>query len=181
MINVDPLIMAALESDTFNMAHLVDIPGGLFLTDWSNNIVFNSQTYFSNGQLLSVANIQREGGIKTHSHTLKLSAVEPDLVAHFESQPRSGQTCTIKRVILDAAGSIIANEAMVLYRGTLDDWSLMENEKAATISLKLTNNWAANAQTSGRRTTMSSQQDVLASDLFFDSAHEERSNIEWGL
>lgn len=181
MIIVDPLVLAALESDTFNMAHLVDLPGGLFFTDWPSDLVFGGNSYVSNGKLLGLLSIVREGGTKTHNHKMKLSAVETDIITHFESQPRGGQICTIRRVIMDDDGAIIANEAMNLYQGTLDDWSLMENSKTANISMKLTNNWAANQATSGRRTTMSSQQEVLATDIFFDKAHEEQSDIEWGL
>ena len=180
MITVDPLVSAALESDTFNMAHLVDLPGGLFFTDWPNDLAYGGESYVSNGKLLSLSSIVREGGIKTHSHTLKLSAVEADIITHFESQPRGGETCIIRRVILDDAGAIIAGQAMNLYQGTLDGWSLMEGKNTASISIKLTNNWAANAQTSGRRTTQHSQQEVLSTDTFFEHAHIETSNIDWG-
>lgn len=181
MIIIDPLILAALEGDNFSMAHLVDLPGGLYFTDWPSDIIYGGNSYISNGKLLSLSSIEREGGIKTHSHTIKLSAVEADMVTHFESEPRNGQSCTIYRAIMDDAGAIISGVPMTLYQGTLDDWSLAENDKTATITMKLTNNWAANQATSGRRTTMSSQQEVLATDLFFDKAHEEQSNIEWGL
>lgn len=180
MISVDPLIQAALESDNFNVANLVSLPGGLYFTDWSADIAYGGNTYVSNGHLLALAGIKRESGLKTHDHTIKLSGVDLSLLTVFASQNRVGEASSISRVILDDAGAIIAGEAITLFMGTLDSWASSESAKTANITLKITSDWAANRQTTGRRTTQHSQQEVLSSDRFFEHAHIETSNIDWG-
>ena len=109
MITVDALVTAALESDNFTMAHLVDIPGGLYFTDWPSDIIYGGNTYVSNGKLLSLSSIVREGGIKTHSHTMKLSAVELGILAAKEAMKRAGIDPSVVDMTIFGHGRQAAN------------------------------------------------------------------------
>ena len=180
MISVHPAVLAALESDNFKYAHLVALPGGLFFTDHGSDILYSGDTYVSNGSLLKTSPVMREKGLKAHTHQITLSSVLTAIYTLYKATSMVGVVGKTYKAVLDAAGAIIANAPILIYQGTLDSWTMAENNSTSKMSIKLTNKWSAMLQTSGRLTNPDSQKTVDTTDKFFEMAHEEKSNIGWG-
>jgi len=181
MIDVDPAILAALESDNFEFAHLVALPGGLFFTDHGSDIAYGGDTYVSNGSLLKTSPVMREKGLKAHTHQITLSSVDPAIYTLYKATNMVGGIGKVYKAVLDGAGAIIANEPILIYQGTLDTWTVTEKNNSSNMIIKLTNKWSAMMQTAGLLSNPDSQEGAYPGDKFFEMAHEEKSNLGWGL
>lgn len=178
MINLPAATLAALASDNFEYAHVVSLPVNLFYTNHGSDLVIDGQTYESNGLLVKLANIKKNQEVTLDSYNLELSNVDNAIAKAYAAGNYRGLAGTVSIVLM--VDGVIQGDPIVLYKGTLDSFSVRENLNDSSLSLKLTSHWASYNQKAGRYTSDKLQQDIHAGDDFFKYAHVEQSNIGWG-
>ena len=168
----------ALNADHFEYAFLVDLPVGQHYTNHGYDLTVGMSTYLSNGLLVKFANIDQTQELNLATYSLELSNVTNTLAKTYAAGNYRGLSAVIKLAIL--VDGVIQGEPVILYKGTLDSFSVRENGSSSNLTIKLTSHWASFNQMSGRYSSDRLQQDLHAGDRFFKYAHDEMSNIGWG-
>lgn len=157
-------------------------PTPVYLSNTAFDIEYSGHTYLGNGQLLKVGKIQQDIDIKVASMNLLLDAVDPSFVAILLGTPQHGRNVSIDLAILDTnysvIGSIIPLNSMIIDGApTITD----DPEKGiATISQKISSEFANWQQKGGIRTTPASLQRFAPGDTGFDFAAEAGKEYRWG-
>lgn len=184
MLTVSSETRAALDADHVHAAWLLDLPGGLTWTTHDRPISLAGVNYASVGQVLSLPTIPRVREVRQHGLSIILAAVEPAVEDHFRGTPGQqtliGGLVRVRLVLLDGAGGVIAGEAINLYEGTLDHWTVEDGQDDAKLTIKVIGPWSKPTQTAGRYVTQASQAEVSETDRFMDFAHEQIDNLPWG-
>jgi len=180
MQNVPNAVLLKLQSEAFRFAWLVDIAGGLYLTDFDRALSFGGATYQSQGDILSLSSIVRERGIKLQSYTVTLSGVDGTIPAGLGAVNLTGRDCAIYLAFPAADGPLDETEVISLYKGTFHSWSERESDRSSVVSIKITSPWSKPDLTAGRVTSNDTQTQDYPGDKFFEFAYEERTNLGWG-
>ena len=168
----------ALNADHFEYAFLVDLPVGQHYTNHGYDLTVANSTYLSNGLLVKFANIDQTQELNLATYSLELSNVTNTLAKAYAAGNYRGLSAVIKLAVL--VDGVIQGDPVILYKGTLDSFSVRENGRSSNLTIKLTSHWASFNQMSGRYSSDRLQQDLYAGDRFFKYAHDEMSNIGWG-
>lgn len=179
MLTLDSTTIAALESDSFEFAHLCALPAGLNYTNHATDLTVDSVTYISNGLTTGFSDIKQSQAISLESYTLTLSNVDISVAQGYTSTNYRGHEATIYLAIIQS-GAVVGTPT-VLYRGTLDSFGVKESKTSSALTLRLTSHWANYNQKGGRYTSDSIQQGLYTGDQIFKYAHEESSDsLGWG-
>jgi len=178
VIQVNSALTTALSGDNFEYAYLVDLPVGLHYTNHGSDLVASGYTYDSNGLLVKFSNVARDSEMTLGTYQLELSNVDNGLAKTYASGLYRGLEGVISIAIM--IDGVIQGDPLVMYRGTLDSFSVRENKGTTSLSLKLTSHWASYNQTAGRYSSDTLQQDLHTGDRFFQYAHVEQTNLGWG-
>lgn len=178
MIQVSTALSNALNSDNFEYAYLVDLPVDLHYTNHAKDLIVGGTVYVSNGLLVKFAQVNQTQELNLATYSLELSNVDNSIAKAYASGSYRGMTGTIALAIL--VDGVIQGSPLIIYKGTLDSFSVRENNKTSSLSIRLTSHWASYNQKSGRYTSDSLQQDLHPGDRIFKYAHAEQSNIGWG-
>jgi len=168
----------ALTADNFEYCFLVDLPVGQHYTNHGSDLTVGTTTYVSNGLLVKFANINKTQELNLATYSLELSNVANTLAKAYAAGNYRGLSAVIKLAIL--VDDVIQGEPVILYKGTLDSFSVRESGSNSNLTIKLTSHWASFNQMSGRYSSDRLQQDLFPGDRFFKYAHDEMSNIGWG-
>ena len=178
MIQVSTALSTALNSDNFEYAYLVDLPVGLHYTNHEKDLVVGGRTYNSNGLLVKFSNVKQNQELSLDSYSIDVSNVDNTLAKAYASGNYRGIESIIYIAVM--SNGVVLGEPLILYKGTLDSFSIRESQNNSTLSLKLTSHWASYNQKAGRYTSDSLQQDLYPGDRIFKYAHVEQNNLGWG-
>lgn len=178
MLTTSTAFTNAIAGDTFEYAYIVDLPVGLHYTNHGSDLVISGTTYESNGLLVKFADVSRKPDLNLSTYALDLSNVDNTIAKAYASGLYRGLEANISIVIM--VDGVVQGSPLVLYRGTLDSFSVRDTNGSATLSLKLTSHWASYNQKAGRYSSDTLQQDLHTGDRFFQYAHVEQNNIGWG-
>jgi hypothetical protein len=173
-----------LESNYFRSCFLVDLPGPLRLTDGPSDVVYQGNTYLSNGLLVDLDGIAHSTEITANTYTVTIDNANTTALALYGSSNYIGMACKVYLGLLNEDGTLIVdgtgNGPIEIYSGLFDSWGVSESANGSSIKTKLKSHWASFKRRSGRYTNSSSQQEVHPSDTFFDHAHLDANEIKWG-
>jgi len=85
----------------------------------------------------------------------------------------------IYKGFLDNNQSIIA-DPFLLFKGTIESFSLEESEESSNVSISVASHWADFEKLKGRKTNTSSQELYFEDDVGFDFASQSVQDIKWG-
>lgn len=184
MKNLHPDTKEKLQGDHLRaILVMIDFtPLPLYLTSTPFDIEYDGNTYLATGQLLDINALKQTIDIRVGSSNLKLSAVDPSLVAIFRNNSQNNSTVTTELAILNDDYSI-AGEPIKLQTGVIDGSPKITDNPTkgeATIEQKLSSAFANWKQKSGRRTTPASQQRFFPEDTGFDFAPNAVNDVKWG-
>lgn len=178
MLTAPTALVNALAGDSFEYAYIVDLPVSLHFTNHGSDITVSGTTYESNGLLVKFTDVARSPELSLSTYQLELSNVDNTIAKAYASGVYRGLEGAISIVVM--IDGVIQGNPLVMYRGTLDSFSVREDNKSASLSLKLTSHWASYNQKAGRYSSDTLQQDLHAGDRFFQYAHVEQNNLGWG-
>lgn len=181
MINLPAAYVTALASDSFRPAYLVKLPA-LTLTTAPSDLVFNGDTYVSDGSLLSMDGIPQSTDITAATYTVTLDNADRTALSLYGSTNYVGAECVIYMALLNDDGTILGGNTtpFEIYKGQFEGWSVTESKTSSTIKVTIKSHWAAFNRKAGRFTNNASQQEVYPGDTIFQFAHMDGTEVRWG-
>lgn len=178
MLTLHADILSALAGDSFEYAYMCELPAGLYFTNHAKDVTYNGNTYVSNGLLASFDNIKKSQELNLSSYKVGLSNIDNSIAkGYLATNYRGSPAVVYLAVMLDG---VIQGAPIIIYKGTLDSFSVRENRTSSDLSLRLTSHWASYNQKAGRYSSDTLQQDIHAGDRIFKYAHAEKNSIGWG-
>jgi hypothetical protein len=178
--------LAQLQAQKVEFVHLLDLVfsgGTLRFTTGSNDIVWNSNTYFASGSAMAF-----EGASESLDHSsqrlkMTLDGVSLGAIASLLAQNYIGRLSTLRRAYFNAGGQIIA-DPIILFVGYLNSpWEVTEDwdGRWAKVTTELVSPLAIFDQVRGITCDPGSHQLVYAGDTFFTHiASKPEGDFGWG-
>jgi hypothetical protein len=187
MLPVTPEVEAALNSASFNIAVLVDLPSSgsvnLRLTDNARAITYGGQVYTPGGvQLMSVDPVRRGMEITSDSLQVTVDNISGDAYQDYVVNNHVGKAARVYVAFLNTSGALLsAGSVLQIYEGLVDSWSIEESGSESALLIRLTSHWSAFKVANSRFTNSASQNEVYPGDTFFDFSHQEELPVKWGI
>jgi hypothetical protein len=178
---VNASVLAEIDNDSVSMCHLVyfGLSTAVYMTDASHDLSYNSNTYSSSSDLLSIDAVSETSDIRVNSINISLSGVAQNFTSAFLSGGYIGKQVIIYRAFLDSSGDIIG-VPVVLYDGRIDGFDMSETENESTINVAISSHWADFEKKAGRYTNPNSQALFFTGDKGFDFAAVSVKDLKWG-
>lgn len=154
--------------------------GTLYFTDAYMDLTWNSNTYSSAGNFLSISDITESINDEIPSISLVLSGVPAANVAIALSQDVIDRQVIIRRAYLDASYLVIT-DPLELFNGNISSYpTIRDNRGSSSISFDVSSHWADFERVAGRRTNNEDHQVDYPGDTFFLFASEIIKDAPWG-
>ena len=182
---IDSVTQTELDKKSFNIINLMEFQniGGTdtYITDAPIDIIYNSNTYQSLGQLLGMTDIQEEEDLKIESIDITLSAIDTDIVKLFLDYDYIDRRVLVHRAVTGAGYNIIGSPILV-FDGRLDQPRLVEDweSRKATLAVSASSHWSDFESVGGRHTNDTEHQILYSGDDFFAPGAETQKDVKWG-
>ena len=178
---IDAATITALQSDAFNMAHLIqlDFSAVVRLTDWGRNIPALSSTFLSSPHLVGIGDSSESTDIRINSIDLVLSGVEQTFIALFLNNNYMDVRARIWKAVLDSSDAIVGAPFLV-FDGRISSYSISDNTGTSEISIEMSSHWKDFELSKGRRTNRNSQQYYFPTDKGLVFSGVIVRNLMWG-
>lgn len=180
MMTVTPDQLSALSANNFKYAWLIELPDAIRLTTYHDDLSIGSNTFISSPYIKNIPSISRTKGIQVQDVSLTFSGEDKALENILLSRNMTGEDVWIRLALLDQNGDVISGQAIDIYKGHFDGWSLSENNKNSQVTINIASSWSKANKMAGRLTNPSDQQALYPGDAFFDFAHEQIEHLGWG-
>ena len=147
--------------------------------DLTSSVAGASVTYSSSKFLVSYPEISEETDISKSSISIALSGADQSYISVVLAENVVNDSVTIYRAFLDDNNAIIA-DPFLLYKGTIETYSINENETSSALTLNIVSHWADFEKKSGRKTNNTSQQRFFSTDKGMGFSSETVLDIKWG-
>ena len=147
--------------------------------DLTSSISGSSVTYSSSKFLVSYPEVSEETDISKSSISIALSGADQSYISVVLAENVVNDSVTIYRAFLDANNAIIA-DPFLLYKGTIETYSINETEDSSALILNVVSHWAYFEKKSGRKTNNTSQQRFFSTDKGMEFSSETVLDIKWG-
>nr|BAR34658.1 Uncharacterized phage conserved protein (DUF2163) [uncultured Mediterranean phage uvMED] len=148
------------------------------LTDNQFDVTYDSNTYTSSGEIISVSTTPETGELKVEETSIELSNINSTLISVFDDQNYIDNTVNIYLGFFDSNDSFI--DALTYFSGNIKNVEVNESNSESKITVTCSNHWSNWNLKKGRHFTDESQQLAFASDVGLEYAHITKSNIRWG-
>ena len=147
--------------------------------DLTSSVSGSSVTYSSSKFLVSYPEVSEETDIGKSSISISLSGADQTYISLALGENIVNDSVTIYRAFLDANNAIIA-DPFLLYKGSVETYTINENETSSALTLNIVSHWADFEKRSGRKTNSTSQQRFFSGDLGMAFSSENVLDIKWG-
>ena len=147
--------------------------------DLTSSVSGSSVTYSSSKFLVSYPEVSEETDISKSSISIALSGADQTYISIVLAENVVNDSVTIYRAFLDANNAIIA-DPFLLYKGTIETYSINETEDSSALILNVVSHWADFEKKSGRKTNNTSQQRFFSTDKGMEFSSETVLDIKWG-
>tara|TARA_B100000963_G_scaffold216298_1_gene188648 strand:- start:5888 stop:6436 length:549 start_codon:yes stop_codon:yes gene_type:complete len=148
------------------------------LTDNQFDVTYDSNTYSSSGEIISVDTTPETGELKVEETSIVLSNINSTLISVFDDQNYIDNTVNIYLGFFDNNNSFI--DAFTYFSGNIKNVEVDESARDSKITVTCSNHWSNWNLKQGRHFTDESQQLAFTSDKGLEYAHVTKSNIRWG-
>ena len=178
---INSTTITALQSDSFNMAHLIqlDFSPAVRLTDWGRNIPALSNTFLSSPHLVGIGDSSESTDIRANSIDLVMSGVEQTFVALFLTNNYMDVRARIWKAVLDSSDAIVG-APFIVFDGRISSYSISDDSGTSEISIEMSSHWKDFELSKGRKTNRNSQQYYFPGDKGFDFSGVVVKDLKWG-
>ena len=178
-------VKTELSTSEIRPVHLITISFGtpVNLTDCSfdltSSISGSSVTYSASKFIMGMTNFTEEADITKQSLEVLLSGADQTFISTVLNENVVNDAVSIYRGFLDSSNALI-DDPFLLYKGTIDTFSISESENSSSVSLKIVSHWADFEKMNGRKTNTTSQQRFFSTDLGMSYSSQTVLDIKWG-
>ena len=148
------------------------------LTDNQFDVTYDSNTYTSSGEIISVSTTPETGELKVEETSIQLSTINSTFISVFDDENYIDDAVNIYLGFFDSNDSFI--DAFTYFSGNIKNVEVSESNTDSTITLTCSNHWANWNLKKGRHFSDVSQQRAFLNDKGLEFAHITRQNIRWG-
>ena len=148
------------------------------LTDNQFDVTYDSNTYASSGEIISVNTTPETGELKVEETSIELSNINSTLISVFDDQNYIDNTVNIYLGFFDSNDSFI--DAFTYFSGNIKNVEVDESKTDSKITVTCSNHWSNWNLKQGRHFTDESQQLAFTSDKGLEYAHVTKANIRLG-
>lgn len=178
---INSATLAALESDSFNIATLVQIDFStvLRLTDWGRNVTALSNIWNSSANFIGIDNVTESAELRVNDLSLTLSGVDQTYVSIFLGNNYIDVPIKVYRAILNDADAVVG-VPILIFDGILTGYDIQDTENESKVTVQMASHWKDFEKENGRRTNHNSQQLYFAGDEGFEFAPKSIKDLKWG-
>ena len=147
--------------------------------DLTSSVSGSSVTYTSSAFLLNTPVFSEETDLTKSTLNIILSGADQTFISTCLNENVVNDQVTIFRGLLNSSNALVA-DPFLLYKGSIDTFTVNETEKDSTVQLNLVSHWADFEKTSGRKTNNNSQQRFFSTDVGMDFSSQTVLDIKWG-
>lgn len=188
---LDANVVAVLESNQFECAHLVDLyldAGTEYLTDGFYDVVFDSNTYTAANGLLGFDDITEQTEVIVGSVRITLAGAVPEIVRRCLDEPIINKRVVIRRAFFESSDHSLIADPHIIFDGNINSFAINEDPASSTITATAASHFANFRQINSRITNPTSQQKTLHyinntefnSDRGMEYASAMIQDIQWG-
>ena len=149
------------------------------LTDNQFDVTYDSNTYTSSGEIISVNTTPETGELKVEETSIELSNINSTLISVFDDQNYIDNTVNIYLGFFDSNDSFI--DAFTYFSGNIKNVEVDESKTDSKITVTCSNHWSNWNLKQGRHFTDESQQLAFTSDKCLEYAHVTKAIIRWAI
>lgn len=183
MLDMPANVVAALASNNYRTAMLIDLPGtDMQVTDNQKNIVYDGITFSNTGRaLIKASGINRAGDLNASSYSVTFYGGDTLAYQDYVGDQQLGKPGRVFLAFLDENYLLLSADSVIqLYAGLVDQWQFDETKTSSEFTVKMASHWSAFEVQTGRFTNSSSQEEYYPGDTFFQYAQQEKLPFKWG-
>lgn len=148
------------------------------ITDNQFDVTYDSNTYTSSGEIISVSTTPETGELKVEETSIELSNINSTFISVFDDQNYIDNSVNIYLGFFDSNDAFI--DALTYFSGNIKNVEVSESKNDSKIILTCANHWANWNLKKGRHFTDESQQRAFSNDKGLEFAHITKQNVRWG-
>lgn len=176
--------------------HLLDSSGNDAVTQYTTghvDLVVSTPTsgttgYVAQGQFINFGNFKETADFQIQSFDIVFTAVDTTTLAALVNSDNSGKVLNGRRVVVyravlndsDAGFTISSDDVYMIFDGTINGFSVSEDEATASLTLNCSSRFINFEATNGRKTTTGSQQYFFPNDKGMEFASLLKKDVRWG-
>jgi hypothetical protein len=178
---INSTTITALQSDAFNMAHLIQFDFGTVvrITDWNRNISALAQTFLSSPHITEIGETAESSEPRINSLSITMSGVEQTFIALFLTNAYIDVRVRIWKAVLGVDDAIVG-APFIVFDGRISNYAIDDTESTSNIAIEVSSHWKDFELRKGRRTNRSSQQYFFPGDLGLDYSGVVVKDLKWG-
>jgi hypothetical protein len=178
--NLSSSLLTQLANPTNTLCFLAEINTSTVfrITDNQFDVTYDSNTYTSSGEIISVSTTPETGELKVEETSIELSNINSTFISVFDDQNYIDNSVNIYLGFFDSNDSFI--DALTYFSGNIKNVEVSESKNDSKIILTCANHWANWNLKKGRHFTDESQQRAFSNDKGLEFAHITKQNVRWG-
>jgi len=137
-------------------------------------------TYIAQGQFLSFGEVVESRDIRVNNISIGFTAVDYTTLGYVLNNEYIDRRVVLYRAVLDENFQLDSTKVFQYFDGRINDFSIAESPKLATMTLKISSQFADYERINGRRTNSVSQNRFFPDDLGLEFAPQIQTDIKWG-
>lgn len=157
--------------------------GAQRFTDGFQNVVWNGNTFYATGYMLSFDGISESGQLSVSQIGGRLSAVDQTQIAAVLSKHYVDRRLSIWKGFWDASSPAqVVIDPIPIFNGRMDSPEIQDDPSTGKSEVMITasNQWVDFERRPGRHTSDAEQQLVAPGDRFFQYANDQLGTVVWG-
>lgn len=188
--NLNTLLISKLSSNKLYVVDLVELhlDTAVYFTNGHIDINYDSSTapdagtntYVAQGQYLGFGDVTESQDIRVSSLALTFTAVDYTTLAYVLRNDYIDRRVVMYRVVLNDDYTFDTKNVFQYFDGNINDFTINESNESATLTLRVSSQFADYERTNGRRTNNTSQQRFFPTDVGLEFAPQIQTDIKWG-
>jgi hypothetical protein len=179
---LDAATKTALASDYVRLVNLIylDIGSGVYITDHAIDLTYDSNTYESSNDLISIGEPKESRELRVNTLTLGLSGADQTYIALFLQNEFINKQAKFYKAVLQSDNVSIAGSPITMFDGRMVRWEINESRTTSEVLIEVASHWADFDKKAGRLTNGTSQGRFFDGDDGFEFAANTVKDLQWG-
>ena len=139
-----------------------------------------ANTYLAQGQFLGFGSVSETRDIRVSNISISFTAVDYTTLAYVLNNEYIDRRVVLYRAVLNDDYELDSTKVFQYFDGRINDFTISESPQTATLTLKISSQFADYERINGRRTNSTSQNRFFSTDRGMDFAPQIQTDIKWG-
>ena len=143
-ISLDSAAVSALESQHFEYALCVSLPGGYNVTNNPDSVTVDGVTYTPDQILVKASDTSRKSVITSDGAEITMGNADQTMYQDYVTNGYTNEPISLTLVFVDDDYQPLNSNAFLpVYRGVLESWTVQESKGTTTMAFRRTSHWSA--------------------------------------